>query len=112
MRRRLFVCKQTTKYDMRTCLESRRVLFRSISTVRSSAGGAPPVNAARSAKTASRIRSEEHTSELQSRPHLVCRLLLAKKKNYSAILAQLLSQAATAVPPVTPYRITPLSSKL
>src|SRR3989442_11664623 len=26
-------------------------------------------------------RSEEHTSELQSRPHLVCRLLLEKKKN-------------------------------
>src|SRR3989442_7612905 len=25
-------------------------------------------------------RSEEHTSELQSRPHLVCRLLLGKKK--------------------------------
>src|SRR6266498_1932251 len=28
-----------------------------------------------------RRRSEEHTSELQSRPHLVCRLLLEKKKN-------------------------------
>src|SRR5690554_7208400 len=28
-----------------------------------------------------RVRSEEHTSELQSRPHLVCRLLLEKKKN-------------------------------
>src|SRR5690554_7209056 len=27
-------------------------------------------------------RSEEHTSELQSRPHLVCRLLL-EKKNYN-----------------------------
>src|SRR3712207_8281923 len=27
------------------------------------------------------LRSEEHTSELQSRPYLVCRLLLAKKKN-------------------------------
>src|SRR5436305_13736137 len=27
-------------------------------------------------------RSEEHTSELQSRPHLVCRLLLEKKKAY------------------------------
>src|SRR3989442_15961416 len=27
-----------------------------------------------------RKRSEEHTSELQSRPHLVCRLLLEKKK--------------------------------
>src|SRR2546422_11060365 len=28
------------------------------------------------------IRSEEHTSELQSRLHLVCRLLLEKKKKY------------------------------
>src|SRR2546422_6713987 len=27
------------------------------------------------------MRSEEHTSELQSRLHLVCRLLLEKKKN-------------------------------
>src|SRR5436305_7826801 len=32
-------------------------------------GGSPPPT-----------RSEEHTSELQSRPHLVCRLLLEKKK--------------------------------
>src|SRR3989442_10793590 len=31
-------------------------------------------------------RSEEHTSELQSRPHLVCRLLLEKKKK-NAIVA-------------------------
>src|SRR3989442_4652000 len=31
------------------------------------------------------LRSEEHTSELQSRPHLVCRLLLEKKKiSYSS----------------------------
>src|SRR5690625_5516854 len=29
---------------------------------------------------ARRVRSEEHTSELQSRGHLVCRLLLEKKK--------------------------------
>src|SRR3712207_7218371 len=28
-----------------------------------------------------RVRSEEHTSELQSRQYLVCRLLLEKKKN-------------------------------
>src|SRR5690625_5421780 len=28
-----------------------------------------------------RLRSEEHTSELQSRGHLVCRLLLEKKNN-------------------------------
>src|SRR5690554_7347164 len=30
-------------------------------------------------------RSEEHTSELQSRPHLVCRLLLEKKKKKNSI---------------------------
>src|SRR5690554_6968122 len=33
-------------------------------------------------------RSEEHTSELQSRPHLVCRLLLEKKKKNSVVLLQ------------------------
>src|SRR5690554_7576592 len=32
-------------------------------------------------------RSEEHTSELQSRPHLVCRLLLEKKKNMKRLKA-------------------------
>src|SRR5258708_18475489 len=32
------------------------------------------------AERSSRIRSEEHTSELQSPDHLVCRLLLEKKK--------------------------------
>src|SRR3989442_9047926 len=31
-------------------------------------------------------RSEEHTSELQSRPHLVCRLLLEKKEKRSEIV--------------------------
>src|SRR2546422_5950347 len=31
------------------------------------------------------LRSEEHTSELQSRLHLVCRLLLVKKKNFDCI---------------------------
>src|SRR2546429_5117531 len=31
-------------------------------------------------------RSEEHTSELQSRLHLVCRLLLGKKKNNDATI--------------------------
>src|SRR3712207_9584297 len=32
------------------------------------------------------IRSEEHTSELQSRQYLVCRLLLEKKKNTSIFM--------------------------
>src|SRR3712207_7441927 len=31
-----------------------------------------------------RRRSEEHTSELQSRQYLVCRLLLEKKKNHAS----------------------------
>src|SRR5436305_10304541 len=35
-----------------------------------------------------RTRSEEHTSELQSRPHLVCRLLLEKKKARSGVLCE------------------------
>src|SRR3989442_9721676 len=30
-------------------------------------------------------RSEEHTSELQSRPHLVCRLLLEKKRSFLTV---------------------------
>src|SRR5947209_12025879 len=33
---------------------------------------------------ANTVRSEEHTSELQSRQYLVCRLLLEKKKNRTA----------------------------
>src|SRR2546428_2458723 len=41
-----------------------------------------------------RYRSEEHTSELQSRSDLVCRLLLEKKKINSASIAS--SSASTA----------------
>src|SRR5947209_11366543 len=33
--------------------------------------------------SASNLRSEEHTSELQSRQYLVCRLLLEKKKHHT-----------------------------
>src|SRR3712207_7008576 len=35
------------------------------------------------------VRSEEHTSELQSRQYLVCRLLLEKKKNHTTFLTHL-----------------------
>src|SRR3712207_7502827 len=34
-----------------------------------------------------KVRSEEHTSELQSRQYLVCRLLLEKKKNRHTCLS-------------------------
>src|SRR2546422_4125659 len=42
--------------------------------------GQRPHPAARSDRALPAPRSEEHTSELQSRLHLVCRLLLEKKK--------------------------------
>src|SRR2546429_3872757 len=52
-------------------------------------------------------RSEEHTSELQSRLHLVCRLLLEKKKNIVLLpdvllhtLLLTLHQGAALPPPV------------
>src|SRR2546429_3897164 len=41
------------------------------------------------ATTTKRMRSEEHTSELQSRLHLVCRLLLEKKKKKIIIITHL-----------------------
>src|SRR3712207_7298701 len=37
------------------------------------------------ARSRKRLRSEEHTSELQSRQYLVCRLLLEKKKNITEL---------------------------
>src|SRR5205809_6130926 len=52
-------------------------LFRSGRPPRAGAAQPQPVPLALPA----RPRSEEHTSELQSRLHLVCRLLLEKKKN-------------------------------
>src|SRR5687768_18241388 len=41
------------------------------------------------------VRSEEHTSELQSRLHLVCRLLLEKKKKKSSNFITLVSCTTT-----------------
>src|SRR3712207_7228151 len=50
------------------------------------AGGNPGSAASggdqRNGELSVRARSEEHTSELQSRQYLVCRLLLEKKKKY------------------------------
>src|SRR5690606_40906977 len=40
------------------------------------------ISANNDAEIGNLIRSEEHTSELQSRENLVCRLLLEKKKQY------------------------------
>src|SRR5258708_14187233 len=61
-------------------------LFRSRRRLKAEAAGdrmaaeAPSWVAGRTAAEAATKRSEEHTSELQSPDHLVCRLLLEKKK--------------------------------
>src|SRR3712207_7502684 len=52
--------------------------------VRRSRPTAPDRAAVRSARG---VRSEEHTSELQSRQYLVCRLLLEKKKKLVLLLS-------------------------
>src|SRR2546422_4897357 len=49
--------------------------------------GLYPRNACCPRLNPSLVRSEEHTSELQSRLHLVCRLLLEKKKDRPVSLA-------------------------
>src|SRR5207249_10012516 len=62
---------------------------RSTSSPAAASSGEPPLrsiassarNACRTCGRSSRSRSEEHTSELQSRFDLVCRLLLEKKNN-------------------------------
>src|SRR5438045_4438761 len=73
----------------------RSPLFPYTTLFRSRARASPPTPSARSRSrrtptTTSRspssggVRSEEHTSEIQSLRHLVCRLLLEKKKNNNA----------------------------
>src|SRR2546428_5089310 len=61
---------------LRDFCRSRELGFRSISAA--TGEGVRELEKSRSAS--SRERSEEHTSELQSRSDLVCRLLLEKKK--------------------------------
>src|SRR2546422_7036425 len=59
---------------------------------------APQVRARRHVQ---RPRSEEHTSELQSRLHLVCRLLLEKKKKNSQTLNRTTAPRTTTNKPQT-----------
>src|SRR5437870_7124953 len=66
-------------------------LFRSQSTrtttgiLRSCRCSPPRTSHTPSKRCTTRLRSEEHTSELQSRGHLVCRLLLEKKKKHQRL---------------------------
>src|SRR5258708_15603050 len=68
-------------------------LFRSESPCRRRQGSRrPPAGPGRTP------RSEEHTSELQSPDHLVCRLLLEKKKNHTRRRCRHLAPAARFEP--------------
>src|SRR2546422_4152646 len=71
----LFRSPVTNTRDMRSPLMQKGV---------ARGGHTPPP--AQTAAVRIRARSEEHTSELQSRLHLVCRLLLEKKKKVGACL--------------------------
>src|SRR5690606_41935024 len=62
------------------CASHRNWALRSIRTLGRPLNGKPTVCSS-SAANGYAMRSEEHTSELQSRENLVCRLLLEKKKN-------------------------------
>src|SRR5258708_16083303 len=50
-------------------------------------------------RATSLLRSEEHTSELQSPDHLVCRLLLEKKKTNNIPRRSISSPTAPTLPP-------------
>src|SRR2546422_8626504 len=59
-----------------------RSIARTITATRAVAAQQPAnLTHSRQRRSRAATRSEEHTSELQSRLHLVCRLLLEKKKN-------------------------------
>src|SRR2546422_4838507 len=69
---------RSTLFPYTTLFRSRH---RDVGRVRGDAGIRPAENRVVAIEPVKgRARSEEHTSELQSRLHLVCRLLLEKKK--------------------------------
>src|SRR3712207_7533949 len=79
----VLVARNRASGSSRSSSRNSERLAPSSSTIASIAASAPPT------------RSEEHTSELQSRQYLVCRLLLEKKKNDPIAVVP-------ARPPVTP----------
>src|SRR2546427_5756828 len=72
-------------------------LFRSAMAMSSAAKAAHLVTSL--IRHGSLVRSEEHTSELQSQSNLVCRLLLEKKKDW-------MSNSCTSAFPPRPSRLT------
>src|SRR5258708_18233237 len=63
-----------------------RVAGRGRAVSRRRSGGEDGASHRRDAEAGGTTRSEEHTSELQSPDHLVCRLLLEKKNIYEVVI--------------------------
>src|SRR3989442_10868616 len=81
---------RSTLFPYTTLFRSRSNATRAAATARSMSRSSPLATVALGSSVAGLIatsRSEEHTSELQSRPHLVCRLLLEKKKKKNRLFA-------------------------
>src|SRR5687767_15670166 len=70
----------------REVLDTARALTKQLAAERDGAGSRVGSAAAPVALLAALIRSEEHTSELQSLAYLVCRLLLEKKTKSNSFL--------------------------
>src|SRR5215203_7023511 len=66
--------------DTASCTTSRRPVRCTLASTRALSHGHRVRRSSTSASMSFLARSEEHTSELQSRQYLVCRLLLEKKK--------------------------------
>src|SRR2546429_3222906 len=72
---------RSTLFPYTTLFRSQVCIGSSLARSRVSRNAALGAGSSHFGSPRARARSEEHTSELQSRLHLVCRLLLEKKKN-------------------------------
>src|SRR3712207_7512253 len=72
----------TTLFRSSSCLKERRADGAVSSNFGACAAGCDDWRSAPTRLCGAETRSEEHTSELQSRQYLVCRLLLEKKKKH------------------------------
>src|SRR5205809_5685655 len=94
-----FLCSWASEHGVLRSFPTRRSSDLSVDVALSRVAAAPPSRGARVAwgrGHAAAARSEEHTSELQSRLHLVCRLLLEKKKK---------AQPLTNTPSIEQWRV-------
>src|SRR2546423_3923231 len=94
---------RSTLFPYTTLFRSRRAWRRRIRPPARGAAPSSPVRCGRDAGVASvdvarAMRSEEHTSELQSLAYLVCRLLLEKKKTQQLLLQQVVDAVGLHAP--------------